>query len=382
MTRREAIEFGLKGAGGLSLAAFLAACGGGAGVTTASPAPTASAGASGAKAFLPLTGTGTCTILDSGGPYVDGFLRSFHEGFRRDTGINSVQATRPNVEAAAAAQIKAQVETKQVQWDALGLGEPTYVLVKSQGLLEPIGLDKYDFHLSEMTPGAVHDDYLALTLVGLVIAYRTDKYKGTNVPKTFADFWDFDKFPGRRGVFKSGTDLMEPAVLSTGVAPDKLYPLDVNLAFKQLDKLKPKVSVWFDALSVSTQLLQEGSVDMALTFNTRSQPATDAGAPVQTSWGQWISQTVGWQIPKGAPNAENARKFLAYMTDAKRQAELTKYVKVGVVNTKAYEYIDKAIVDQLPGSPMTRPGMIPVDAKWRADNNQSVTDRFTTWFAS
>ena len=33
--------------------------------------------------------------------------------------------------------------------------------------------------------------------------------------------------------------------MADGVAPDKLYPLDVDRAFKKLEEIKPNITVWW-----------------------------------------------------------------------------------------------------------------------------------------
>jgi len=322
------------------------------------------------------------TIANSGGSVGDGQVACYVKPFQQATGINYTMALRDSVEGTAATQVKVQVETKRVQWDVVTLGGPTVVLLRDQNLVDSLERNKYDYHDKDLLPGTLEDDYAGLYVVALVVAYRSDKYSGADVPKTFADFWNTSKFPGRRGVFKSAMDLMEPAVLSAGVPPAKLYPLDVDLAFQQLTKIKPNINAWWDNLAQSTQAIKDGDVDLAITFNARAQPAIDAGAPARLAWGQWIAQTVGAVIPKGAPHADIARRYISFITQPGPQAALTKYVKYGPTNRRAYGLVDPKIADQLPGSALTRAGLIPVDGTWRARNTGTVTDRFTAWLVS
>ena len=48
--------------------------------------------------------------------------------------------------------------------------------------------------------------------------------------------------------------MIEAAFLADGVAPDKLYPLDLDRAFKKLDSIKADI-IWWSAGAQSQQLL-------------------------------------------------------------------------------------------------------------------------------
>ena len=74
-------------------------------------------------------------------------------------------------------------------------------------------------------------------------------------PKTWADLFDAEKFPGKRTFYKwSAPGVIEAALLADGVAPDKLYPLDLDRAFKKLDTIKDDI-IWWIGGAQSQQLL-------------------------------------------------------------------------------------------------------------------------------
>lgn len=347
-----------------------------------------SAVVAGATMFMPLmsgkaiAASETVVVGDGGGPYTPAFAKVFHQPFRAATHINSVQVARTSVEAQAIAQVKAQVETGAFQWDLVTFGSASAVQLDNLGFLEPIRKPGLDYHENDLMPGAMSDTFLGVYYSGLIFAYRKSAFPVGKEPKTWADFWDAEKFPGKRGVFKSGLDLMEPAVLSANIAKEDIYPIDVELAFSQLDKLKPHVRTWFDSLAASTQALLDGSLDLVMTFSSRASAAIAQGAPVNIAWDQWLAQPVGFVIPKGAPHADNARLFLSQMSDPKAQALLAEAVNVGPTNVKAYEYIDPKIRDSLPGSPATRNGMVNVNGEWRSENNAVIVERFARWIES
>ena len=70
-------------------------------------------------------------------------------------------------------------------------------------------------------------------------------------------------FPGPRSLENSPKGNLEFALLADGVAPDKLYPLDVDRAFKKLDQIKHHIPVWWTNGAQHVQLLIDGEVSMS-----------------------------------------------------------------------------------------------------------------------
>ncbi len=117
---------------------------------------------------------------------------------------------------------------------------------------------------------------------------------------SWTDFFNVEKFPGRRAMRKNPIDSLEQALLADGVPLDKLYPLDVDRAFKVLDKIKPHIAVWWTGGAQSTQLLQSGEVEMTTGWNARLQAAIDGGAPAKIIWNQGLYSIEGWGLPRAA----------------------------------------------------------------------------------
>src|ERR1035437_10116667 len=202
-------------------------------------------------------------VAEPGGPYSGAYRKAFFDPFEKATGIRVVSVVR---EAQPVAQFTAMVETKNYIWDVttLALGSDIPIL-EARGLLEPIGLKAAEF--PGMMPGSVRENWLGVDVYSTVIGYRSDKF-GTNRPQNWADFWDVKKFPGRRGMRSNPLDTLEEALMADGVPIDKLYPLDVDRAFRSLDKIKPQVA-WWTSGAQSAQLIQSGEVDMICAWNGR-----------------------------------------------------------------------------------------------------------------
>ena len=77
-------------------------------------------------------------------------------------------------------------------------------------------------------------------------------------PAGWADLFDTEEIPGKRTFYKwSAPGVLEIALLADGVPADKLYPLDLDRAFKKLDTIKNDI-VWWGGGAESQQLLASG----------------------------------------------------------------------------------------------------------------------------
>ena len=338
------------------------------------------AGALAVASALPLAARAQAkqiVVSDPGGPYTTAYREAFYDPFEKATGIKVVSVAR---ESQPVAQFAAMVQTKNYVWDVTTLTLSADIpYLEAKGLLEPIGLKASDY--PELMPEAITPNWLGVDVYSTVLAYRADKFKDGG-PKSWADFWDVKKFPGRRCLRRSPLDTLEQALLADGVPLDKLYPLDVDRAFKSLDKIKPHVNIWWTSGAQAMQAIQSGDVDMISTWNGRAQAAKDAGAPVTIVWNQGLYSIEGWGIPKGTPRADAAKQFVRFCADAKRQALLTRTLAYGPTNKKAFETISKERATLLPTAPDNLRDMRLPSPQWWEANRQKVTERFNSWIIS
>ncbi|WP_042264089.1 ABC transporter substrate-binding protein [Paraburkholderia heleia] len=316
-------------------------------------------------------------VSDPGGPYTGAYRSAFYDPFEKATGIKVVSVAR---ESQPVAQFAAMVQTRNYMWDAtiLTLSDDIPYL-QANNFLEPIGLKASDY--PQLITNAITPDWLGVDVYATVLAYRQDKF-AQNGPKSWADFWDVKRFPGRRCLRRSPIDTLEQALLADGVPLDKLYPLDVDRAFRSLDKIKPHVNIWWTSGAQAMQAIQSGDVDMISTWNGRAQAARDGGAPVQIVWNEGLYSVEGWGIPKGTPRADMAKQFVRFCADAHRQAILTRTLAYGPTNRDAFASIPAARADILPTAPGNLRDMRLPSPQWWQTNRQKVTERFNTWIIS
>lgn len=99
----------------------------------------------------------------------------------------------------------------------------------------------------DLLQGAVQPCGVGFFVWSTVLAYNADKLKTS--PTGWADFWDLEKFPGKRGLRKGAMYTLEFALMADGVAPKEVYKVlatreGQDRAFRKLDQIKPSIQWW------------------------------------------------------------------------------------------------------------------------------------------
>src|SRR5262249_42079811 len=153
-----------------------------------------------------------------------------------------------------------------VEWDMAEL-LPTEVLTAAhEGLLQPIdyGVVKVE---ELLYPEAKQTYSVSVFTYTGGIAFDRESQPNGKHPSTWPEFWDVKNFPGRRSLRSRPNDTLEIAMLAAGTDPKKVYPIDVDRAFKILDEIKPNIQKWADTAPQSIQVVQNHEVDFTYTFN-------------------------------------------------------------------------------------------------------------------
>src|SRR5262249_41853141 len=143
---------------------------------------------------------------------------------------------------------------------------------------------------------------------GILLGWTPDAYpEGTPHPTSFKDLFNTKKFPGKRCLYKGIQDggNFEGAELAAGVPADEIYPLNLDLAFEQLDKIKSDI-VWWESGAQAAQYLLDGTCQLGVIWSGVAQSTTNEGNPIEVTWNQGLTVYGMNSIPKGAPNAEAA----------------------------------------------------------------------------
>jgi putative spermidine/putrescine transport system substrate-binding protein len=327
----------------------------------------------------PLLAADELTIVSWGGAYQESQRKAFFEPFMKDG--NKVTEEEYNGEIA---KIRAMVEANAVTWDVVDIDTQTALAACAEGILETIDWSKLGLDRAKFIGGDLQDCAVPNIVYATVIAYDTTVLK--DPPKTIADVFDLQKFPGKRALQKNPFVNLEWALIADGVPQADVYkvlltPEGVDRAFKKLDTIKKEV-IWWEAGAQPPQLLADGQVVMTSAWNGRIYNAvvTDK-KPFAIMWDQQGFDWDWWAIPKGTPRLDGAYRFITYASDPQRMAEQTKYISYGPANKDAIPNVEANILPHLPTADQNMTTALIVDPQFWGDNGEQLRERFNAWLA-
>lgn len=307
----------------------------------------------------------------NGGTFQDQYVTAVMAPATEAAGVELRQDTHNYL-----ASIRLQVQSGNPAWDLILTGCGQVAVGDMEGLWEPLDLSAYD--LSGIPESAIRPNYVTSHYFSTILGHQKDKY-GDNPPKSWADFWDVEKFPGRRSMSANVQQMLEIALLADGVEPDAIYPLDVDRAIESVKKIAPHITVWWKSGAQATQLLMDEEVDMMAVFTSRVVAAAAGGAPVTFTYNQGILAESCLAIPKGARNKEAALKVIGAALSPQVQANIPLHIDYqGPVNQKAFEmttYSDE-ILARTNSSPENVKLQVIENAAWWAEHGTAATEAY------
>lgn len=312
-------------------------------------------------------------VVDWGGAFSDARKKAIYEPFEKkyNAKISVVSPTDYG-------KLQAMIKSGSVEWDVVTVDSDFADRGGKQGLLEK--LDYNVINTEGFDKKYISDYGIGAETFDVAISYNTKTLSTENHPKTWIDFWNSDKFPGTRSMWKYPVGTLESALLADGVKPENLYPLDVDRAFASLDKIKSNVKVWWTTGAQPPQLLANGDVNLAAAWNGRIVVAKNEGSPVEVEYNEAIVCSDSWVIPKGSENKDLAMKFIAFASTPEQQAEFSKIIDYGPTNSKALDLLSEDVKKRI-GKSATESStkQIIIDSSWWADNFNSVNEKFEQW---
>jgi len=235
--------------------------------------------------------------------------------------------------------VRSQISAGAVSWDVTEQELSVCETLKQEKSLEPL-----DYSLIDTTgipSELINSHYVGLLAFTKVISYRKDKF-GDNGPQSWADFWDVEKFPGKRGMHGKVNYNLEAALMADGVDKNEIYSVlstkaGQERAWAKLAEIVPHVTVWYRGGSQSAQILRDGEVDVVHMGHNRVESVANSGVDVAYTFQDGTMDVDCLLVPKGAPNYENAMHLINSVLSAKSQATLAKTMPLGPVNKYAFD---------------------------------------------
>ena len=289
----------------------------------------------------------------------------------KSLGIQLINAYGPDL-----AKLKAQVTTGKIEWDLMSLTGAMAVGAERDKLLEPI-----DYSIVKNAANLVlpkHEACLPWYSYWGGIGYDPKRHPPGKFPTTWAEFWDVKRFPGRRGLRNRPDEILEIALLADGVAPKQLYPLDVDRAFRSLDKIKPAVVHWIAQTQQTVSLIQSNEVDFTYVYKGRVLAAQPEGVSIEIADEYPLVNTTLVAAAKGTRNREAVMRFLDAMLTPEMQAAFVNALPGNGTATNNVKHLLKPEVLSVLPDP-TSPKVAINNDDWWADNYLKIAPRFKEW---
>jgi putative spermidine/putrescine transport system substrate-binding protein len=309
-----------------------------------------------------------------GGRWEEGARTHLFNPFTQETGID-VRTVSP----VSFAKLAAQVRTGVYEFDVTTLGLAELARADAAGLIEKFDTSGID--MSTLWPGAVTLNGVASHGFANMIVYRKDKYPNGG-PQNWQQFWDVQKFPGDRSLQRYAARAVAFALMADGVDPKKLFPYDLDRAFKSLDRIKPHVRVWWNQGPQSAQIIRDAQAHMIGMWSIEAAPLVEQKVPVEPVWNQAVVDVAVWVVAKGSPRAKNAWKFIQSAVKAERVGKFAQHIASGPMNPKAFDFLPPAIGRAMPTHPDNLKNAIVIDAVKLQPQLDELNKRFDTWVTS
>jgi putative spermidine/putrescine transport system substrate-binding protein len=327
----------------------------------------------------PARAAGQLVVRNPGGAYSDTQKQYVYDPFTKETGIEVV------IVPSTMTKMLAMVKSGNAELDIADAGLDGLLTLKRADALAPIDYGSWKYANPSDIPAEYRaETTLGLCLYGTVLGYNTDAFPTGKQPKSWAEFWDAGKFPGPRMLedMAAGMTNLEFALIADGVPMDKLFPIDIDRAFKVMSVIKPHIKKFWDTGALSAQMLADKDAVLGSIWNGRLQAVADKGAPLAIEWNQNMVQVQGYGIFKDAKNKKEAQLYVDFAMRPEAQLGLAKELNYGPTNSKTFAMLAADLLPRLPGSPDNMKRGFLQDAVWWDQNRAKVNAVWSKWILS
>jgi putative spermidine/putrescine transport system substrate-binding protein len=335
------------------------------------------------------------TVVSWGGAYTASQQRAYHEPYMKEN--PNVTIVNDDGSANALAGLRAQAQANNVTWDLVDMLPSDAQLACDEGIIMQIDHDEMLDAAPDGTPasedffdGALGECFVSTIVYSTVVAFNTEMFPEDKQPKTIADFFDVENFPGKRAVQNRPGVNLEWALYADGVAIEDIYDTleteeGVERAFAKLDTIKEHLIFWEEGAQ-PPQLLADKEVAFATSYNGRMFEASEVeDQPFKIIWDGQLVEWDGWVVPEGTDNKEAALDLLRYSTDTQRLADQAKYISYGPARASSAplvsEHADLGIDmnPHMPTHPDNYQTPIELNNEFWADYGDELRERFGSW---
>lgn len=315
------------------------------------------------------------TIISFGRADRAALVTAYVEPFSKATGIAAHSLTYDG----QITELTQMVRNGAPVWDVMQVESRTLQEACRQDLFEKIDLQRIP-NAQELIPGALSECGVGIFTWAQTLVY-SDKLH--DAPQSWTDFWDMQKFPGKRGLRHSAKYTLEIALLADGVAPKDVYRVlateaGVRRAFHKLDQIA-RDTIWWEAAAQPAALMAAGWVSMSSAYSLWFDPQQERNQHTHIVWRQSLYDIDSWAIPKGSPRRDDAYRFIAFASTAEQQKVLSEHLTYGPTNRRALELLPASLAGELPSSTANLNDALRVGTTFWIEHGDALERRFIAW---
>lgn len=309
----------------------------------------------------------TIVHVGLGGSAADYLREAIVPPFTKETGINVQVIAGPDL-----AKVRAQVQSDRIEWDTFEADGAKAYAGQKEGLWEAV-----DYKLIDHSRFVIKTPPFAVPAILFSDGIAYDPARTKNPARSFAELFDAQKFPGRCACRDRANGNLEMALLADGVPASKMYPLDVERAFRVLDQIKPRVKKWASEAQLMVSMIQRNEADYTIASSNRVKLANDAGTSIDFSFGQCINASYWMCVVKNTRKKEPAMKWLEYVTRPNVQLQIAN--KLGLPS--AVKGVDKMMDSSARRwvADLSAPQNLFLSDEYWADHYIKLDRRFKEW---
>jgi putative spermidine/putrescine transport system substrate-binding protein len=320
------------------------------------------------------------TVVSVGGALQESFRKAYWQPYAASKPEKLVEDSN----VVGLTKVKAMVESRNIIWDLVQMDEEDVVVGCDSGLLEKIDWASAAPATRDLPKDLMNPCGVPTMLWAKVLSYDTKRI--ANGPKSWAEFWDTKRWPGKRGLRKQAKQTLEIALMADGVAAAEVYKVlatkaGQDRAFAKLDQIKKDVQ-WWDAGAQPIEWLASGAVAMSSAYNGRIDAANKEGKSLAMVWKNQVYGPTYWVVVKGSPNKEKATALIDYMSLPAQQKLFAETIPYGPINPKAQAMLSKAVLDKLPNAPQNIDQPLLQGTAFWADHLDELQQRFAKWVSN
>jgi len=334
------------------------------------------------------------TVVSWGGDYTISQQKAYGETWRKKTG-KTVRWVDYN---GGLDEIRAQVKSANVLWDVVDVFPAEARIGCDEGLFEKLPRDRF----TPAPDGTPMDQDLVVPLANDCVApnifwswlifYDKARYKA-DAPSTIADFFNIEKYPGKRGLSAFPQANIEMALVADGVDPKSVYRVmdtseGIDRAFRKLNTIRPVAEFWGSGAE-PIKFVKSGAVVMSTAYNGRvSDAILGQGAPFGIIWDGQVLDEEWFVIVKGTKRFGDALAFLVHATESEQLAAQAKWITYGPLRRSSLDIIranepwyhsGAAILPHMPNRAEVMPRTVVSNPNWWAKHGAGIGKRYKAW---